>query len=355
MSRNSGIGKVYTTRIQKPHFSGLGVYNPEKVFFKEDENGKVYIDNKLCSITKTPQEGIKSVVIAGKTYTVIENNGLYWTTENLVYDTEHSVTNPDHPEFGNYYPIDDLDSIPFILEDGWRIANVSDFDILADNNDTHALQSTGYSVWPDATNETGFSAVPNRIPTSTTFDRGILWTSNYNVTRSEAKTFIIRNDSCETYDYGTTTISVCVRLCKTKNHVNLFDEVKSQSYLIPAYCGTSGQTFIIEVNNSTQRTLVIPATEKMKNKRLRISWDNGDDVANRYIGGQVDTIPTTDRTEYPIANMLYVANFRKVFQRSYVDVNVGDYNYLLLFFDSGLADTSKFIDSLQISDDGWYY
>lgn len=353
MSRNLEYGRVYTSRIQKPHFSGLGVFDPEKVFFREDPDGKVYVDDKLCSIIKTPSEEIKTINIGGKTYEVIENNGLYWITENLVYDTEHSVSVQSHPEFGNYYPVGDLDTITSILVDGWRIATISDFTIL-DKNDTHALQSTGYSDWPNATNETGFSAVPNRVSTTTTFDRSILWTGNYNIARSEGPTFIIRSDFCNTYDYGTSSISTCVRLCKTKKHVNLFDEVKNQSYLIPAYCGTVGQTFIIDVNNSTQRTLVIPVSEKMKNKSLRISWDNGNTVANRYIGGQVDTIPTV-RTEYPNTNMLYVADFRKVFQRSYVDVNFGNYNYMLLFFDSELADTSKFIDSLHISDDGWYY
>lgn len=82
----NGIGKVYTTRIQKPHFSGLGVYDPNKVFTKPDENGKVYVDDVLSSICKADEVQPKDyVVIGGKKYKIITIGSQTWLAENLEY------------------------------------------------------------------------------------------------------------------------------------------------------------------------------------------------------------------------------------------------------------------------------
>ena len=52
----NGIGEVYTERRQYPHFSGLGVYDPNKVFYTDDENGKVKVDGVLSKIVRTAEE-----------------------------------------------------------------------------------------------------------------------------------------------------------------------------------------------------------------------------------------------------------------------------------------------------------
>ena len=53
MSRNIGIGEVRTKLLDTDHKQwncGMGLYDPNKVFFKEDPNGKVIVDGKLCQI-----------------------------------------------------------------------------------------------------------------------------------------------------------------------------------------------------------------------------------------------------------------------------------------------------------------
>lgn len=349
----NGIGEVFTYRKQGLN-AGYGVYDPNKVFFVEDPNGKVKVDGNLCKIVREkPDDTITEVTIGDITYNVIELDGLYWITENLKLDAPSSKYNPSYPEFGNYYKLSDLDVVASQLTDGWRIGNDADFTILGKNS-SHSLQSVGYSAWPDATNETKFSAVPNRYYGQGTYDRAMLWSSNSLNATNNRNIFFVRKDINDFYNYGSDdSLDSCIRLCKTKNPVNLFD--KSTSYMIEAYCGTIDQQFVINVNHGAQRTLVIPTTDKMRNKTLRLSWDNGDSVQNRCIGGQVNEIPS-ETTYYPVStNKLWLANAEKVLQRSYVDCHVGDFNYIVFFFDSGLADTSKFIDSLVISADGWYY
>ena len=50
MAVNAGFGHVYTSRVQDSVNSGKGVFDPGRVAWEEDENGKVFIDGVRCRV-----------------------------------------------------------------------------------------------------------------------------------------------------------------------------------------------------------------------------------------------------------------------------------------------------------------
>lgn len=153
------------------------------------------------------------VVIGDHTYKVARIGNKLWLTENLRQPTLNSRDIYGHPEFGRYYPASDRGEITEILSDGWRIPTETDFAILCKNSDSqraHELQSKEYpGVWPDATNATGFSAVPGRDYTATEYDRSIYWSDELGLA------FIIKQDAISSYNFGTAgTEKFPIRLCK---------------------------------------------------------------------------------------------------------------------------------------------
>ena len=133
MSKNLEYGRVYTTRIQKPHFSGLGVFDPNKVFFKEDPNGKVYIDDKLCSIVKTPGES-NLVMISGKFYKFVQIGDQIWLAENLDMPFTGATYYDDDPSqsYGLMYIGNKIEELQEALADsGWHIPTDAEFEELA--------------------------------------------------------------------------------------------------------------------------------------------------------------------------------------------------------------------------------
>lgn len=314
--------------------------------------GGIYPNGGIYNVS---QQG---VVIDGKNYKTKKIGNLIWTIENLDVATSGSVTNASHPEFGRYCPGADLAEIESVLSGGWRIPSQVDFQKLvsACNSDAKAAQSKGYSLWPNATNLSGFGAVPNRTSSNSEsqLDRSILWTST--ITTSEYICFFLGASSFTFNSFGfSENLKVCSRACKSVDAKNLFK--KSEASLLAGYCGTVGTDFIVDVNNGNQRTLVIPVTNEMKGKVLRFSCDPGDDVSNRWICGQVNELPSSGRMTYGSENTLFLASQKQNGCRSFVDSirAVGEFNYIVFFFSSGLSDLTKFIDSLMICEDGNYY
>lgn len=241
MSRNVGIGEVYTTKIQKPHFSGLGVYDPNKVFYKEDENGKVKIDGKLSTIVTNAEEAtpITYITLGGKKYDFIEWNGLLVITEDLKWDVGTWYTNPNAPEpIGYYYDtqVTNVSTIHLALRAAgygdWRIPKPSDWTKLI-NEPTITLpcsetwerehgiakllsdDSKFRSVFPynNYLNESGIGLNPCRIATSTAsqFDR-----ANYMMDMDNQHNVILRYNggyTVVTANYGNTA-GACIRLVK---------------------------------------------------------------------------------------------------------------------------------------------
>lgn len=303
-------------------------------------------------------EGAPGVSIDGKVYKTKKIGNLIWTIENLAVETSGSETRPSHTNFGCYYPHSDVSLIEGKLNSGWRVPSQVDFQDLVDacNSDVLAAQSTGYSLWPNATNSSGFAAVPSRTSSNSEsqLDRSILWSST--ITISETIAALIGSSSFQfpPYAFGE-NLKVCVRVCKSVKPKNLFD--KASAHLIEGYCGTVGADFIIDVNHSSQRSLVVPITDEMKGKVLRFSCDLGDDVSNRWICGQVDEIPESGRTTYGSGSVLMTAGLKQSASRCFSDSirAVGEFNYIVFFFSSGLSDLTKFINSLMICEDGNYY
>lgn len=145
----NGIGKVYTTRIQKPHFCGLGVYEPEKVFFTEDPNGKVYVDDKIVKIVTSKDEALPadSVKIGDKIYHYVQIGNQLWIDENLDFDFDGLIIGAEGtPNTLNawYYDNDSSTSngllyngfaakyMNSILPNGWRVPTKTDFDTLVE-------------------------------------------------------------------------------------------------------------------------------------------------------------------------------------------------------------------------------
>lgn len=63
---NRGYGRVYTYR--KEDGMGYGVYDPEKVFFIHDTEGKVYINDRRCTIIKKDSLPEHYVILNGLIY-----------------------------------------------------------------------------------------------------------------------------------------------------------------------------------------------------------------------------------------------------------------------------------------------
>lgn len=237
MSRNVGIGEVYTTRVQKPHFSGLGVYDPNKVFYREDENGKVKIDGKLSTIVTTAEEAtpITYITLGGKKYDFVEVNGLYIITEDLTWDVGTYYINPNAPEgIGYYYntQVSNVSAIHLALSAAgygdWRVPKPADWTKLIneptitlpcsetwerERGITKLLSDKFPSVFPvhALSNYWKTGLNPNRIATATTFDR-----ANYMMDMDNQHNVILRYNggyTVVTANYGADA-GACVRLVK---------------------------------------------------------------------------------------------------------------------------------------------
>lgn len=154
-----------------------------------------------------------SVIIDGKKYNTININGIEWITTNLEIETTNSTSLTAYPQFGKYYPWSDMAEITAKLPAGWRIPTQSDYiNSLCDGSvpkSSLSAQSTGYSAWPDATNSSGFTALPTRHSTATEFNIGILMCSD-----KPGASFLVHKDTMDKYDYGPTVIKVVCRVCR---------------------------------------------------------------------------------------------------------------------------------------------
>lgn len=86
MSINCGLGKVFTYRKTDTINVGHGVYDPNKVFTAEDENGKIYVDDVRSKIVfdKSEEPG-NTVKIGGRDYPYVQIGNWLVITENLDY------------------------------------------------------------------------------------------------------------------------------------------------------------------------------------------------------------------------------------------------------------------------------
>lgn len=145
----------------------------------------VKIANNFVDCASAPSGVVR---IGNELYNYVVIDGLRWITRNLnlrIPTRQHTIF--DHLEWGQYYKYSDLTAIQAKLPSGWRIPNASDISsIKGDGSATraHDLQSLDVSYWPNATNATGFSALPstwwykpNTTPHSTFKQYAFYWTT----------------------------------------------------------------------------------------------------------------------------------------------------------------------------------
>lgn len=167
------LGEVYTFRKQEKVNKGFGVIDPNKVFYVEDQNGKIIIDGKRCKIV-TEKPVVDYTIIGGKKYHFITINNKTWLLENLEYADENITlgatgTSSTIPR-ANYYNNDPNDSYGLLynyaavkyIDDnrnticpGWRVPTGDELAEIQSLG-TAAIRSTEWN----GTNDSGFSLLP---------------------------------------------------------------------------------------------------------------------------------------------------------------------------------------------------
>ena len=137
MSRNIGIGEVRTKLLDTDHKQwncGMGLYDPNKVFFKEDPNGKVIVDGKLCIIVRSKSES-NLVMIGGKFYKFVLIGDQIWLAENLDMPFAGSsyYNNDPAQSYGLLYRGQDMGDLnDYLLENdiGWHVPTMEEINTL---------------------------------------------------------------------------------------------------------------------------------------------------------------------------------------------------------------------------------
>ena len=118
--------------------------------------------------------------IGDRDYRYVTIDGRKWITENLrlfTMNTREWVFF-EHPEFGFYYGPETWTEIDALLPAGWRRPNYNDCQSIITQGYA-AVQATGYTAWPNATNSSGLSAIPcgrwKKPDATPDFTRGFIW------------------------------------------------------------------------------------------------------------------------------------------------------------------------------------
>lgn len=140
-------------------------------------NIEAKIGNSIVQVT-SPASG--KVRIGDRIYDYVTIDGRKWITTNLRLWTmgTRQWHYPDHEEYGFYYQVQSFSEIDALLPAGWRRPTNTDFNSLISQGYA-ALQATGQTAFPSATNSSGFSALPSqrwKKPNTThTFTNCFLW------------------------------------------------------------------------------------------------------------------------------------------------------------------------------------
>lgn len=172
------------------------------------------IGSSLVQVTAPASGKIK---IGDRIYDYVTIDGRKWITTNLQLWTMNTRQwhYPNHPEFGFYYGTECFAEVDALLPTGWRRPTLADCTSLASQG-AAALQKTGYTAWPSATNSSGFSALPSdywRKPNqSTNFTRVFLW--GYEEVGVGWHTIYITNSNVTTG--GWTYVEAATRQCNLR-------------------------------------------------------------------------------------------------------------------------------------------
>ena len=191
MSRNIGIGEVRTKLLDTDHKQwncGMGLYDPNKVFFKEDPNGKVIVDGKLCSIVRSKSES-NLVMIGGKLYKFVQIGDQIWLAENLnlPFANASYYNNDPAQSYGLLYRGQDMGALnDYLLENnvGWHVPTMEEIITLITNAGgdadagTHLKSTTSWDSG-NGDNSTEFDMKAAGIKTGSSFGykgtNGSIW------------------------------------------------------------------------------------------------------------------------------------------------------------------------------------
>lgn len=128
----------------------------------DEKSFQTYVSDKMVNFNFIPGNYVR---IGDELYEYVVIDGLKWITRNLNLRTPNrQCTFWNHLEFGQYYNNRDIVNVQAKLPSGWRIPTDADIASLVGDGSaarSRSLQSTNYqSVWPNATNSTGFNMVP---------------------------------------------------------------------------------------------------------------------------------------------------------------------------------------------------
>lgn len=157
--------------------------------------------------------------IGNDLYKTIVLGNRIWMAENLRYKTTNSVGRDDDSKYGQYYGLDDISELQSIIPNSWRIPDINMEDVATlYSPSVEALQSTEFlDQWPNATDSTGFSAVPggtyrisDRTFPSVNEGKFILLTNDL------SRTFILQSSFRTIYGFGDSAqyYRFNIRLCK---------------------------------------------------------------------------------------------------------------------------------------------
>ena len=232
MSRNLEYGRVYTSRIQKPHFSGLGVFDPNKVFFREDPDGKVYVDDKLVKIVKTKDEA-NLVMIGDKFYKFVQIGDQIWLAENLdmPFANASYYNNDPAQSFGRMYTGNKIADLQEALYDsGWHVPTIAEFESLiatAGGSSVAGGELKSTTSWNtnNGTDSLGFDGKAGGIYVGGSYSykgsHGVFWTC-VPVDSSTQNRFVLQDSNPSVYINGLAdSCRVNVRLIKDTDPVEI--------------------------------------------------------------------------------------------------------------------------------------
>lgn len=191
MSKNIGIGEVRTKLLDTDHKQwncGMGLYDPSKVFFREDADGKVYVDGKLCRIVTNAADA-NLVKIGDKLYKFVTIGDQTWLAENLELPFANTsyYNNDPSQSYGLLYRGQDMGTLNDYLLDnnvGWHVPTMDEINTLITNaggqNDagTHLKSTTSWDSG-NGDNSTGFDMKAAGIKTGAVYGykgtNGSIW------------------------------------------------------------------------------------------------------------------------------------------------------------------------------------
>ena len=235
MSRNIGIGEVRTKLLDTDHKQwncGMGLYDPNKVFFKEDPNGKVIVDGKLCSIVRSKSES-NLVMIGGKFYKFVQIGDQIWLAENLdmPFANASYYNNDPAQSFGRMYTGNKIADLQEALYDsGWHVPTIAEFESLiatAGGSSVAGGELKSTTSWNtnNGTDSLGFDGKAGGIYVGGSYSykgsHGVFWTC-VPVDSSTLNRFVLQDSNASVYINGLAdSCRVNVRLVKDTDPVEI--------------------------------------------------------------------------------------------------------------------------------------